>query len=145
MTVTDNPIRLEVNYNASIETVWKALTVQKEMVKWYFEAITAFEAKAQFSTTFTISYNTKTFTHQWTVKDVIPLKKISYYWSYKEYEGLALVTFELLKTKAGTKLILTNNTLKDFPIHMEEFTRESCKTGWTILLHQNLNQYLNKV
>ncbi|WP_299190329.1 SRPBCC domain-containing protein [uncultured Aquimarina sp.] len=142
MKVTDDPIIIEEYYNASEEKVWRAITGVKEMKFWFFEAIKSFKAEVGFKTQFLVQVEDRNYTHCWEVTEVIPIKKITYTWSYIEYPGDAFVTFELFKTDHQTRLKLSLTVTEDFPSDIPEFTRESCIAGWNYFLGQRLKEYL---
>ena len=54
MTKNEDPIIVIQVYNASIQTVWKAITEVEQMRQWYFDNLDAFEAKVGFYTEFNI-------------------------------------------------------------------------------------------
>ncbi len=145
MKTTDDPIIIEETFDNSIEIVWKAITHHDEMIKWYFENIPAFKPEVGFKTKFEVVSEDRKFTHNWEVTEVIPGKKISYTWRYLEYDGDALVTFELIKESNGVKLKLTLDVLEDFPEEIPEFKRESCIQGWNYFLGGRLRTYLASI
>ena len=103
MKQSDPPIIVEQTFQTSPELLWNAIATQKEMVQWYFENIPAFVASVGFETQFPVHSNDRVFTHIWKVTEVIPGKKISYNWTYIEYPGEALVTFELFEDGKQSK------------------------------------------
>lgn len=142
MQKNDNPIIVEQAFNVSKETVWKAITDIDQMHHWYFGNIPSFEAEVGFKTQFTVKSGGRKFTHKWEIKDVVPLKRISYNWKYEEYPGEGLVVFELSAQNKLTKLKLTNHVLESFPDDVPEFKRESCVGGWRYFLQGRLKEYL---
>jgi uncharacterized protein YndB with AHSA1/START domain len=144
MKKTDPPIIVEVNYSASVEKVWEAMTQSEKMIQWFFENIESFQAEVGFETSFAIQSNERTFTHVWKIKEVIPSKKISYSWSYEEYSGDGFVEFEIFEKENGTQLRLTNIITEDYPNDIPEFKRESCIGGWNYFLGERLKAFLEK-
>ncbi len=140
--ISQAPIIVSQEYQATPLEVWNAITRPQQMRKWYFEQIIDFKAQVGFKTQFTIQHNNRTFTHQWEITEVILQKKLSYSWQYKEYPGLARVDFELLPAENGVTLTLTNTVTEDFPDNIPEFTRESCLGGWQYFIQQQLKNYL---
>jgi len=143
MKKTDPPIIVEATYPVSVEKVWAAITEVDQMQKWFFENIEDFQPVEGFETTFVVKAETKTFTHQWKIKEVIPHQRISYNWSYEEYIGDGYVVFDLIKEGQGTLLRLTNIVTKDYPSNVPEFKRESCIGGWDYFLNQQLKNYFS--
>ncbi len=123
-------------------SVWGVITLHEHLVKWYFEQLPGFEAKKGFQTSFAVRSEERTFTHIWEVTEVVPEKRISYSWSYKEYSGNSLLTMNLDRQDAGTLLTLTHRTLEDFPDGIPEFKRESCLGGWRYFINDRLKNYL---
>ena len=143
MKAQDSPIVVSETYNASVEDLWSAITEPEFMREWYFEDIKDFKPELGFKTNFVIEHNNKTFTHQWEIVDIDAFRKITYKWSYKEYQGLGLVTFELVDLGESSQLKLTNSVLNDFPSDMEEFTSKSCEAGWNYFIKDSLKNYLS--
>ena len=144
MKHTDPPIINEHTFNRPARDVWNALSVQKEMVQWFFDNIPAFEARVGFETRFAVQSENRTFTHCWKVLEAIPNQKLTYSWKYEEYPGDATVTFELNERGNTTDLKLTLHVLEDFPDEIPEFKRESCIGGWDYFLRERLKEYLKE-
>jgi len=144
MKKSDPPVIFEGIYDASIQSMWNAITNVDEMNIWYFEQIKDFKTEVGFETQFALQSETRTFTHIWKILDLDPGKKIVYSWQYFEYPGEGKVTFALEPVDHQTKLVLTNEVVEDFPSDVPEFQRESCVAGWNYLLGQNLKEYMAK-
>jgi len=138
----EEPIVVTQTFNASADTVWDAITVIDQMRQWYFSNIPAFEPEVGFETQFLVTNEGREFPHHWKVTDVVPPTKIAYEWTYENYLGRGLVTFELSQQGDATTLRLTSTVLEDFPDAIPEFTRESGLAGWTYFIQQNLKDYL---
>lgn len=144
MKKTDPPIIVEANYNTSVKKVWAAITEPEKMQQWFFTNIETFQIEIGFETSFAVQSGERTFTHLWKIKEVIPLKKISYNWTYEEYLGDGFVEFEIFEKKEGTQLRLTNIVTEDYPSDVPEFKRESCIGGWEYFLGESLKAFLEK-
>ena len=144
MKKTDEPIVVEQTFNASIETVWKAITDIDLMRQWYFENIPSFEPEVGFETQFDVQSESRNFLHLWTVTDVDPPQKIAYRWRYEEYPGDSIVTFQLSEVDGATRLTLTVHVLEDFPDDIPEFRRESCMEGWHYFIGKRLKAFLER-
>ena len=136
------PIIVEQEYNVPVSVLWVAITNLDHMKGWFFDNIPAFEPEVGFQTSFQVHLDGRTFTHRWTIIKAVPLKKVTYHWSYSEYEGECLVTFELFDDGDKSSLRLTNVGLDTFPDDIPEFTRESAENGWDYFIKQNLKKYL---
>ena len=142
MKTTDPPVTVTEIFLTSSKKVWGALTDPDEMVQWFFENIPDFKAEVGFKTEFPVVSEGRTFTHTWTVLEVVPGKKITYNWTYPEYPGDANVTFELTAIPEGAQLDFSMEILEDFPDEIPEFRRESCEAGWDYFLRGQLKNYL---
>ncbi len=136
------PIIVEQEYNVPVSVLWVAITNLEHMKGWFFDNIPAFEPEVGFQTSFPVHLDERTFTHQWTIIKAVPPKKITYHWSYSEFEGEGLVTFELFDDGEKSSLRLTNVGLETFPDDIPEFSRESAENGWDYFIKQNLKKYL---
>lgn len=146
MNLHFKPVVVEQLFNATIKDVWRAITDIGEMKLWYFDNIPDFEPSKGFSTKFIVRSDNRTFTHLWTITEVIPNEKISYSWQYEEYEGESTAHFELTSLGNQTKLTVSCVGLETFPSDIPEFSHKSCKAGWTYFINNRLKEYLtNKV
>lgn len=75
------------------------------------------------------------YTHICKIVEVIPYQKLSYSWTYKDYEGDSLVTFELFSEEEKTRLKLTHEGLETFPQNNPSFTKESFAGAVTDIRH----------
>ncbi|WP_405399699.1 SRPBCC domain-containing protein [Maribacter sp. Asnod2-G09] len=137
-------IHIEQLLNASIEQVWKALTNVDDMRQWYFDVIPDFKPEVSFKTSFLITNGGRNFTHNWIVTTAIPKSRISYTWTFDEYPGESISTFELYEKEHQTLLTVTSEITKDFPTHIPEFKRESGEAGWSYLIKESLPLFLQK-
>ncbi|MBS3945609.1 MAG: SRPBCC domain-containing protein [Melioribacter sp.] len=143
MKTTDDLIIVEQTFNASLESVWDAITDINMMRKWYFNNIPDFKASVGFTTQFDVTNGDRNFRHQWKVTEVIPYKLINYEWTFNEYEGRSNSLFELSENVNSTTLKLTVKVLEDFPDDVEEFKRESCIAGWNYFINNQLKQFID--
>lgn len=141
--MNDGPFVIERTYNASVEKVWKAITDREQMKQWYFD-IAAFKPEVGFEFSFSGQGSKgEHYLHLCQVKEVIPNRKLSYSWTYKDYEGYSLLTFELFDEGDKTRLKLTHEGLESFPKH-PDFAVESFTAGWTELIGKNLKEFVEK-
>ena len=138
----DQPIIVEQSFDASIESVWKAITDVDQMRQWFFENIRSFKPEVGFETQFNVQSGDRNFLHKWKVTEVMPLKKITYNWKYEVYPGDSFVVFELFGQNNLTVLRLTHKVLESFPQDIPEFRRESGVEGWTYFIKQCLKEFL---
>lgn len=141
--MNNEPLVVEYRYNAPVSKVWKALTDLKQIKEWYFN-IAEFKAEPGFEFTFDGGSEEKTYTHLCKVVDVVPNKKLSYSWRYKDYPGDSLVTFELFDEGEQTLLKLTHTGLETFPQDIADFAKSSFTQGWTYIAGTSLKNYVEK-
>ena len=143
MKTTDEPIVVIQEFDTSAENLWNAITKPEEMRTWFFENMNDFKPEPGFKTQFPVKSGERTFTHQWTVMEVIPLKRITLNWRYKEYPGDSFINFDLEQENRSVKLRVTTTVAKDFPDEIPEFTTESCLGGWKYFICGRLKDYFN--
>ena len=136
------PFVIERTYNAPLSRVWKAITDKDDMRKWYFD-LDDFKPVVGFSFHFSVQDKGKNFTyvHLCKVTEVITEQKITYSWSYKGYEGMSYVTFELFAEGDKTRLKLTHEGLETFP-PLKEFAKENFVKGWTEITGRMLRDFV---
>ena len=135
------PFVIEQTYNAPVSQVWEALTVNEKRKQWFFQ-LGDFKPEIGFTFRFSGTDKGVTFWHQCVIKEVIPLKKLSYSWRYEEYPGDSLVTIELFEVGEKTKLKLTHAGLETFPADNPSFAKESFAKGWTHITGTSLRKFL---
>ena len=143
MKITDSPVIVEQLFEKPVNLVWKAITELDQMLLWYFDTIPDFKAEVGFTTQFNVKAPSRDFLHIWEVTEVIPQKKITYNWTFKDYDGSGDVTFELFEQNSQTLLRLTNIVIEDFDDAIPEFRRESCLAGWNYFIKDRLVSFIN--
>lgn len=137
----NEPFIIERTYQAPIATVWKAITNKDDMKKWYFD-LKEFKPEVGFEFNFTAGSKEKQYEHICKITEVIPGKKLTYSWRYKDYEGNSFVTFELFEEGNQTRLKLTHTGLASFPQNNKDFGIESFSKGWTSIIGKSLKEFL---
>lgn len=137
------PIIVEQTYNAPVSNVWKALTDKEEIKKWYFD-LSDFKAEKGFRFQFYgEDAECNKYLHLCEITEVLPLKKLSYTWSYDGYDGTSLVIFELGAAGNGTKMHLTHSGVENFPQNISAFARNNFVQGWKQIIGTQLKNYLD--
>ncbi len=144
MDTLHQPIIVKQSFDVSIELIWNAITQVEQMRQWFFNNIPSFEPRVGFVTKFSVQSQERNFEHIWKIVEIKPKSKITYHWSYEEYTGEALVSFEVYKLGNQTEVKLTNIGLETFPQDIPEFTRESCAAGWQYFIQKSLKDYIDK-
>jgi uncharacterized protein YndB with AHSA1/START domain len=142
--VAKAPVVVERTFNASVETVWKALTEIDQMKQWYFDTLADFKPEVGFATKVNVHHVGQDFLHLWKVTEAVPNKKIAYTWRYEAHHGESLVTFELFPQGKGTRLKLTHTGLETFEGEkFPKYARGNFLKGWTSLAG-SLAEYLGE-
>ncbi|WP_084439563.1 SRPBCC family protein [Dyadobacter alkalitolerans] len=137
-----NSIVTERIYNAPIEKVWKAITDKAQMKEWYFD-LSEFKPEKGFKFSFSGGDDKVQFLHECEILIVEPPKKLAYSWTYPEYEGYSVVTFELFEEgPKQTRLKLTHEGVDSFPKNNPNFAVSSFTGGWDFILGQSLKKYV---
>lgn len=139
-----SPIIIEKVLNASVEAVWDAITNGDEMKKWYFKEMESFEPIVGFETQFNVFANGVNYLHKWKVKEVVPLKRLSYEWKYPDYPGDSYIQFELTGENGKTKLKFSHIGIETFPQDKPDFSRESFSNGWNYIIGESLKGFFEK-
>ena len=138
----EDPVMVEAIYDVPADVVWRALTDNSQMKKWYFE-LDEFHPKVGFRFQFEGGSENKTFTHLCEITEVIPENKISYTWKYEGYPGCSEVTFQLTSSGGKTKLNLTHDGLETFP-SLPDFEKENFRKGWESIIGTNLKNFVER-
>ncbi|MBC7850206.1 MAG: SRPBCC domain-containing protein [Chitinophagaceae bacterium] len=137
------PFVIERVYNASPEAVWSAITDKNKMKEWYFD-LAEFKAEPGFEFEFTAGDDKKKYLHRCKVIEVIPIRKLSYTWSYEIVPGESLVSFELFPEEDRTRLRLTHSGLETFKTDNTDFKPESFEKGWSHIIGKSLKEYVER-
>ena len=139
--MSDRPIVIERTYDASVETVWKALTDKDQIKQWSFD-IKEFRPEVGFEFRFYGGTEEKQYLHLCKVLEVVKLKKLQYSWRYDGYEGNSIVTFELVAEGKKTRVRLTHEGLESFPKSNPDLARKNFEEGWTSIIGSSLKEFV---
>jgi len=138
------PVVIERTLNASINSVWQALTDNQKMKQWYFD-IEEFEPEVGFEFKFYGGNEEKKYLHICKVTEVVPGHKLIYSWHYDGHPGMSYVTFELAEEGEKTRLKLTHEGLESFPADRDSaFAKDNFTEGWNMIIGTLLKEYLEK-
>jgi uncharacterized protein YndB with AHSA1/START domain len=141
--MNEEPVIVEQTYNSPASKIWKAITDNEEMKKWYFN-IKEFKPEKGFEFRFWAGRDENNqFEHVCKITEVIPEKKLTYSWRFEGYGGLSYVTFELFPEGKVTKFKLTHSGLETFPDN-PDFARDNFVEGWNYIIGTSLKEYLGK-
>jgi uncharacterized protein YndB with AHSA1/START domain len=114
------------------------------MKEWYFN-MEDFKPEVGFEFQFGGTGNDGIrYAHLCKVTEVIPGKKLSHSWRYKDTPGESFVTWELFAEGDKTRLKLTHAGLETFPQDNPDFAKTSFSKGWTYITGTSLAEYLEK-
>lgn len=134
-------ITVERLIDAPVAKVWKAISDKDEMQKWYFD-LPDFEPKKGLEFQFMGGEeNGIQYLHLCEITEVDEEKKLSYSWSYEDYEGFSYVSFDLEKKDDKTLLTLTHQGIESFPEDNPDFAMDKLKAGWDQLINISLVNY----
>ena len=135
---------IERTFSAAPNKVWEAITDTKKMKQWYFD-LEKFKPEVGFKFQFLAGSDTKKYLHICKVMEAEEGKKLAYTWSYDNYPGNSLVTFELFEAGTGTRVKLTHSGLDTFPAKDDpNFAKESFAAGWTEIIGKNLKNFIEE-
>lgn len=137
------PVLVEKSFPVPVSRLWKALTDESEMKKWYFD-IPGFKPQVGFEFSFTGGPEDRKYLHLCKILEVIKEQKLSYSWRYDGYPGNSVVTFELEDEKGNSRLKLTHEGLETLPQDKMDFGRGNFEAGWNEIIIGSLNEYLGK-
>jgi uncharacterized protein YndB with AHSA1/START domain len=136
------PIVIEQLLQASPMRVWRAITDNEQMKRWYFN-IAEFQAEVGFAFSFVAGTEGKQYRHICQVTEVVVGEKLSYSWRYQDYPGTSFVTFALASEGDHTRLTLTHSGIETFPPDDPNFTRDSFLQGWTHIIGTSLREFMD--
>ena len=136
-----SPIVFEDSYKAPVQMVWRSISDNSEMKKWYFD-IEELILEPGFEFEFVAGTAEKKYLHTCKIMEVVENKKLSYSWRYDGYAGDSLVTFELSEIAGLTYLKLTHEGVTSFPSTNPDFVKENFIAGWKAILGTNLPNFL---
>ena len=134
----------EAILNAPVSKVWHAITDKDAMRSWYFE-LDGFKAEEGFVFTFAGQGKDGTrYVHVSEIREVVPMEKLTYSWSYENLQGLSYVSFELEGQGENTFLRLTHSGVESFSANGSDFQAESFKEGWNYIVHTSLKKFVEE-
>lgn len=133
---------VERRYDAPVNKVWEAITVNEQMKQWYFQ-LEEFKPQPGFKFSFYgEGHKGEKYLHLCEVTEVIPEKKLTYSWKYEGFEGISFVTFELFEEGEQTLVRLTHRGLDSFSGDNPDFAASSFEQGWNEILGTYLKNHL---
>lgn len=143
MKLGEDPVVVEQEFNAPIDSLWDAITKADQMRQWYFEDIVEFEPVVGFETKFDVDSGMQEFRYAWKVVEVIEKKLLRYQWRYEGHLGNSCAAFEVSSNNDKSKLQVSHSVLESFSDDVPEFRRESCVDGWNYLITDSLKYFLD--
>lgn len=137
------PVKVDKTFQIVASRLWKILTDESEMKKWYFD-IPGFRAEEGYEFRFYGGPEERRYLHICQILEVIPEHKLSYSWRYDGFNGMSVVTFELEEENGNTKLCLTHEGIETFPQDNLDFNKVNFESGWTQIIQGSLSEYIEK-
>jgi uncharacterized protein YndB with AHSA1/START domain len=126
------PLVITRTLNASVASVWKALSDIAILQKWM--PFPDFKAEVGFETRFMLGASPdRQYEHICHVTEAEDEKKLTYSWRYENVPGDAYVTFELTPAGEQTHLKLTYRITEMFPLDNPDFDIKMAAYGWNHL------------
>jgi uncharacterized protein YndB with AHSA1/START domain len=132
-------------YNHPVEMVWRALSEESALKKWFFPVQHyQFEKGREFR--FYESEDSNRFLHRCRFSEIIPMQLIAYTWEFPEFSsGISLVQWQLEQIGDQTRVTLTHSGLEAFAEAGDDFKPENFQFGWDHFVHDVLRLYLNGI
>jgi uncharacterized protein YndB with AHSA1/START domain len=137
------PFTIERTLNAPVSKVWEAISDNSKMKQWYFN-IETFKPEVGFEFQFWGESADRKYLHLCKITEVIKEKKLSHTWTYKDYPGESIVTWELFPEGNKTRVVLTHSGLETFPQDSPDFKKESFAQGWTHIVGTSLKEFVEE-
>ena len=138
-------VKVEKVYDASVQTIWKAITDKSEMRKWYFDFSEDWKPEVGHEWDWWAGPSDgEKWHHHGKMLEVIPDKKLSHTWEYPGYSGTSTVTWELFPEGNKTRLVLTHVFNVPFDRTVDALRKENFAEGWNQLVDIALSEYLEK-
>jgi len=138
----NQPVIVEATYNQPKNEVWKALTNNDELKKWYFQ-LEDFKPEVGFKFQFTGGPDDgPQYLHLCQITQVVVEQKLAYTWRYDGFPGNSEITWELFDDSHGCRLRLTHTGLESFTKNGKDFSKESFNGGWNYFVNDALKNYL---
>lgn len=142
--MTQEPFVIERTIDAPVEKVWQAITDKDVMKQWYFN-VPAFKPEIGCEFTFEGGKDGRIYTHVCTITEVVPFQKLTHTWTYKGYEGVSYVSFELTSEGDKTRVKLTHSGMERFASNNNpDFSPGNFAEGWTYIIGKGLPTFLEK-
>ena len=142
--MSTDPVVIEQSFDVEVAKVWDAITNPDQMRQWYFTEIEDFQPQTGFETQFDVDCEGTIYTHCWTVREVVPLERISYQWRYLGRSGDSAATWDLTVGENATLLHFSHEVLEPFPADDPNFSREAAVTGWDYFINDRLKDFLER-
>lgn len=136
-----NQVTKEIILQASVETVWRAITDKEEMKRWYF-TIDEFIPEPGFQFKLYGERKGIQYPISCTIREVQLNERLSYSWNYDDFPAETLVTFELEAKGAQTLLRFTHEGLEDIPNDGPDTSVRNHADGWDFIIGSSLKQYV---
>ena len=137
-------VQMEFKFITTPEKLWKAITDNDEMKKWYF-VLEKFLPEVGFEFRFWGGTEERQYLHICKITEVVIGKKLCHTWSYEGIPGETTLCFEIEPVSTEfTKLKLTHTGFETFPADNSDLAPKNFEEGWTNILGISLKKYLEE-
>jgi len=136
------PVIIDLELNAPVEKVWKALTTKEDLDKWFFQ-VDDFKPEVGAKFKFYIGGEEQKYEHTCKILTMVKDKEFSYSWKYPDYDGYSIVKFLLSKTNSNnTHLSFTHSCTETFTKENPDFARSNFVDQWGEKINIFLREYV---
>jgi len=137
-----NAVVVEHTFNVPALKIWKGLTDNNEIKKWYFQ-LKDFKPKVGFKFDFIGGADDgEQFLHLCEITQIVAGAKLAYTWRYDGYPGNSEVCWELAEKDGKTRVVITHTGIESFAENGKDFSKDSFTAGWTYFLSDALKRYI---
>lgn len=130
---TCKPLVKELVLDAPLSKVWDAISTLEGIRSWFVPA-DDFKLETGFIFHANCMTEENPFWTTFIIKEIIPDKKISFYWNtdgYPQDDNKEIVSFDVNEENGKTKLTLTHTGFEESTAFIEnKFTRNDINFGW---------------
>lgn len=136
------PIIIDLELNAPVEKVWKALTNKDDLDKWFFQ-VDNFKPEIGAEFKFYIGGEEQKYEHISKILTMKENREFAYSWKYPDYDGYSIVRFELSKMGIDkTHLSFTHDCTETFDKENPDFAHQNFIDQWHEKINIALKEYV---
>jgi uncharacterized protein YndB with AHSA1/START domain len=137
------PLIVERIVNAPVARVWKAITDEVQLRRWFFN-VDRFKPEIGFEFQFDGAKEGICYRHLCRVTEVVVGKKLTYSWRYEGFAGNSFVTLELFPAGDSTRIKVTHQGLETLPMTEPGFLNGTYVPDWATIIGMSLTAFLEQ-